>query len=74
MAEDPANRRLNGGSPNRYLVHIFPMTVPQIVMAPTGPAVTHSSDFSPVNASKPAAPGEILSLFASGLGHHVGAI
>jgi uncharacterized protein (TIGR03437 family) len=30
--------------------------------------VTHSSDFSPVTASKPAAAGEILSLFASGLG------
>ena len=28
MAEDPANRRLNGGNPNRYIAHIIPMTVP----------------------------------------------
>ena len=68
MAEDPANRRLNGGNPNRYFLHIIPMTVPQIVATPNGPAITHSSDFSLVNASKPAAAGEILSLFATGLG------
>ncbi len=68
MAEDPANRRLNGGNPNRYYLHIIPMTVPQIATTPNGPAITHSSDFSIVNASKPAAAGEILSLFATGLG------
>lgn len=34
----------------------------------TGPAVTHASDFSLVTASKPATAGEILSLFATGLG------
>ena len=44
------------------------MTVPQIVTTANGPAITHSSDFSIVNASKPAAASEILSLFASGLG------
>src|SRR5579859_6507121 len=68
MAEDPANRRLNGGNPNRYIVHIIPMTVPQIVSTANGPAITHSSDFSLVSAPKPAAAGEILSLFATGLG------
>lgn len=68
MAEDPANRRLNGGSPNRYILHIIPMTVPQIVTTPHGPAITHSSDFSLVDGSNPAAAGEILSLFATGLG------
>ena len=68
MAEDPANRRLNGGSPNRYLVHIIPMAVPQIVTNGNGLAITHSSDFSLVNGSKPASAGEILSLFATGLG------
>ena len=67
MAEDPANRRLNGGNPNRYILHIIPMTVPQIVTTPGGPAITHS-DFSLVTALKPAAAGEILSLFATGLG------
>ena len=44
------------------------MTAPQIMIAAGGPAVTHSSDFSLVTASKPATAGEILSAFASGLG------
>ena len=44
------------------------MSAPQIVTTPGGPAVTHSSDFSLVTASKPAAAGEMLSLFVSGLG------
>jgi uncharacterized protein (TIGR03437 family) len=44
------------------------MSVPQIVNTASGPAVTHSSDFSLITASKPAAAGEVLSLFATGLG------
>jgi uncharacterized protein (TIGR03437 family) len=44
------------------------MESPDIAMLPAGPAITHSSDFSLVSASKPAAAGEILSLFARGLG------
>ena len=64
MAEDPANRRLNGANPSRYILHITPMTAPQILSTANGPAITHSSDFSLVTASKPA----ILSLFATGLG------
>jgi hypothetical protein len=67
MAEDPANRRINMGGPGQCVLHIIPMTVPQIVTTANGPAITHS-DFSLVNASKPAAAGEILSLFATGLG------
>jgi len=39
-----------------------------VVVLPAGPAVTHSGDFSLVTGSKPAAAGEILSLFARGLG------
>jgi uncharacterized protein (TIGR03437 family) len=68
MAEDPANRRLNGGNPSSYILHIIPLTVPEIVTTANGPAITHSSDFSLVTASKPAAAGELLSLFATGLG------
>ena len=68
MAEDPANRRVNGGGRVRYILHLFPMAVPQIVVTSAGPAVTHSSDFALVTASNPAAAGEILSLFATGLG------
>jgi uncharacterized protein (TIGR03437 family) len=44
------------------------MSVPQVVTIANGPAITHSSDFSLVTASRPAAVGEILSLFATGLG------
>ena len=50
------------------MLQVIPMSVPQIVTTASGPAVTHSSNFSLVTASKPAAPGEILSLFATGLG------
>jgi hypothetical protein len=67
IAEDPSNRRLNGGNPVRFILHIIPMTIPQIVTTPGGPAITHS-DFSLVTASKPASAGEVLSLFATGLG------
>jgi uncharacterized protein (TIGR03437 family) len=35
---------------------------------PAGPAITHSSDFSLVSASKPATAGEILSVFVRGPG------
>ena len=68
VAEDPANRRINGGGTWRIYVRIIPMSVPQIKTTGAGPVVVHSSDFSLVTASKPAAPGEILSLFATGLG------
>jgi uncharacterized protein (TIGR03437 family) len=68
IMEDPASRRTIGGAKRSYVLHLLPMSVPQIVTTASGPAVTHSSDFSPVNTSKPAAAGEILSLFATGLG------
>jgi hypothetical protein len=68
MAEDPANRRINGGGTIRFFLHVIPLTMPQIATTVGGPAVTHSSDFTLVTASKPAAAGEILSLFATGLG------
>ena len=68
MTEDPANRRLNGGGTQRWIAHLIPMSAPQIVTTASGPAVTHSSDFSLVTSSRPAAAGEALSLFATGLG------
>lgn len=43
------------------------MSYPGISVTMNGPAVTHSSDFSTVTAAKPAAAGELLSVFASGL-------
>jgi hypothetical protein len=68
MAEDPANRRVNGGGRVRWLLYVIPASAPEIVATPGGPAVTHSIDFSLVSASKPAAAGEILSAFVTGLG------
>jgi hypothetical protein len=56
------------GGTIRFFLHVIPMTTPQIVTTAGGPAVTHSSDFTLVTVSKPAAAGEILSLFATGLG------
>jgi uncharacterized protein (TIGR03437 family) len=68
MSEDPANRRRFGGGRERHVFQLIPLSRPEIVIASSGPAVTHSSDFTLVTASKPAAAGEILSLFATGLG------
>ena len=62
MVEDPANRRINGGGTVRNILTIFPMATPRVT------AVAHSSDFTPVSASKPASANEVLSLFATGLG------
>ncbi len=68
MVEDPSLRRINGGGTIRWVLHLLPMTTPQIAILPSGPAITHSSDFVPVSAARPAAQGELLSIFATGLG------
>jgi hypothetical protein len=68
VTEDPANRRLHGGGSVTQNIYLLPMFRPEIVSAPGGPAVVHSGDFSLVTQSRPARAGEILSLFASGLG------
>jgi hypothetical protein len=68
ISEDPSYRRVNGGGRNRWVLNLIPMARPQIAGTTAGPAVTHSSDFSLVTASKPATAGEPLSLFVTGLG------
>lgn len=68
VTEDPVNRRINGGNKSRRIVTLFPMSAPQVIVTSSGPAVTHASDFSLVTGSKPAATGEILSVFMTGLG------
>jgi hypothetical protein len=68
ISEDPRNRRVNGGGKSRRIVTLYPMSTPQILATPAGPAVTHSNDFSLVTDFKPAATGETLSLFMTGLG------
>jgi hypothetical protein len=55
MAEDPANRRIKGGTALQFVIHVIPMIVPQIVSTAAGSAVAHSSDFTLVSASQPAA-------------------
>ncbi len=68
MAEDPANRRRFGGGRTRFILHVIPMSPPQIVTTAGGPGIAHTSDFSLVTEAKPAAAGEPLSLFVTGLG------
>ncbi|MBS1859688.1 MAG: hypothetical protein JST11_30230 [Acidobacteria bacterium] len=69
VAEDPANRRQNGGGGRvRWVMHLIPMERPEILMTPNGPVIAHSTDFSLVGAGKPAVAGEVLSIFAKGLG------
>jgi uncharacterized protein (TIGR03437 family) len=69
VTEDPANRRVNGGGGTvRFVVYLIPMTRPEIVATASGPAVVHADDYSLVTAAKPAKAGEVLTLFASGLG------
>ena len=68
ITEDPANRRQNGGGRILAVLYVIPTSRPEIVTSAGAPAVTHSNDFSLVTASRPAAAGEVLSLFATGLG------
>ncbi len=68
VTEDPSKRRTFGGGNTTLILHLIPMLRPETVMTPNGPAVVHSGDFSLVTAARPARSGEILTLFASGLG------
>jgi hypothetical protein len=68
VTEDPANRRINGGGATYSVLCLIPRTRPEVVTNAGGPAIVHSNDYSLVTPAKPAKPGEILTLFASGLG------
>ncbi len=68
MTEDPANRRNYEGGLRRFVLHLIPLARPEVVIAANGPAVVHANDFSPVTTAKPARAGELLTLFATGLG------
>jgi hypothetical protein len=67
ITEDPANRRINGGGTFQFVLHVIPMSRPEIVTVGSGPAVFHA-DSSPVTAAKPARPREVLCAKATGLG------
>ena len=68
MKEDPARRRVNGGTRSLYLLQLIPMSRPEIIVNPNGPAVVHASNFALVTAANPATAGETLILYATGLG------
>jgi uncharacterized protein (TIGR03437 family) len=68
VVEDPASRRTIGGATRSYVLRLLPMSTPEVLIGQNGPAVVHASDGSLVTTAKPAQAGEILSLYAAGLG------
>jgi hypothetical protein len=68
--EDPSMRRVYAGTLGKRegVLYLIPLSQPQIVNTPNGPAVVHAGDGTLVTAAKPARAGEILTLYASGLG------
>jgi uncharacterized protein (TIGR03437 family) len=68
ITEDPAYRRVNSGGNTTYSIQLIPMTWPEVLIIPTGPAIFHGDDFSPVTAEKPARAGEVVIMSVSGLG------
>ena len=69
--EDPSYRRMNadsGGNKRHVSVYLVPLTQPQVITTSNAPAVIHTGDGSLVSGARPARAGEILTLFASGLG------
>ena len=58
VREDPANRRINKGARLNIILHVIPLSRPEIATSATGPAIFHS-DFTPVTAAKPAKSGEV---------------
>jgi uncharacterized protein (TIGR03437 family) len=68
ISEDPAYRRNRTGGSRTFIVHLIPMSQPEIVLLPSGPAVVHSANYSLVDATRPAKAGELLTLYATGLG------
>src|SRR5207245_2762813 len=67
ITEDPANRRKNGGGKLRGLIHLIPLTWPEIAATASGLTMFHA-DLTPVTAARPARGGEIVIVRATGLG------
>ena len=70
ITEDPSMRRILGAGAGirRLVLQVIPMTWPEVMSTPNGPAIVHANDFTPVTAGNPARAGETLTLFAYGLG------
>jgi uncharacterized protein (TIGR03437 family) len=71
--EAPANRRVLGGAKRSYLLQVIPMTTPEVAMTSSGPAVVHA-DSTFVSAARPAKAGEVITIYALGLGPTRGTI
>ena len=68
VAEAPANRRILGGAKRSYLLQIIPFSTPEVAMTSSGPAVVHAADSTVVSTARPAKAGEIVMIYALGLG------
>jgi hypothetical protein len=68
MTEDPSNRRVFPNGHRLMVLQLIPLATPAVVQTANVPVVVHGADFSLVTTAKPAKPGEILSLLATGLG------
>ncbi|MBI4904301.1 MAG: hypothetical protein HY820_11730 [Acidobacteria bacterium] len=68
VSEDPGIRRSRPGDEWTLRMTLVPLHAPEVITTPSGPAVVHSSDLTPVTPAKPARPGEVVSLFARHLG------
>jgi uncharacterized protein (TIGR03437 family) len=68
VLEDPSMRRINGGINSGFFIQFIPMVQPAILTSGSAVAVVHASDNSLVTAAKPARAGELLTLYATGLG------
>jgi uncharacterized protein (TIGR03437 family) len=44
------------------------MTTPEVAVTPAGPAIEHAADSTPVSSAKPAKSGEVITIYAFGLG------
>lgn len=68
QTEDPSMRRTNGGGKVQFLLQIVPMVRPEILVSPAGKLGVFHADWTPLDSTSPARPGETLILYASGLG------
>ncbi len=69
ITENPNNRRTHPSSGTWTVVfQLIPMTCPEVLALPSGPAIFHGDDFSSVTPEKPARAGERLVMSVSGLG------
>jgi hypothetical protein len=66
--EAPANRRILGGAKRSYLLQIIPLMTPEVAMTSSGPAIVHAADSTIVSTARPVKAGEIVLIYATGLG------